>query len=134
MLTLDTSALFALINRRDESHSRAVEALRSDIGPYIVPAAIFAENAYLLEQRMPHAVDAFLADLESGAYELDCGDRDLPRIRQLVDRYQDMYLGAADSAVIACAERNGGRVLTFDERHFSVVAREGQIVVVPGAD
>lgn len=134
MLTLDTSALFALINRRDESHPRAVEALRDDAGPHVVPMAVFTEIVYLLEQRMPHTVDAFLADLESGAYDLDCGDQDLPRIRQLVDRYQDMNFGAADSAVIACAERNGGRLLTFDERHFSIGAREGHIDVVPGAE
>jgi hypothetical protein len=33
--------------------------------------------------------------------------------------------------VIACAERSGGRVLTFDVRDFSVVARESPIAIVP---
>jgi hypothetical protein len=39
-------------------------------------------------------------------------------------------LGAADAAVVACAERNGGRVLTVD-RDFGVVAGEGTITVLP---
>jgi hypothetical protein len=33
--------------------------------------------------------------------------------------------------VIACAERNGGRVAAFDLRHFAAVAREGTIQIVP---
>jgi predicted nucleic acid-binding protein len=40
-------------------------------------------------------------------------------------------LGSADAAVIACAERHGGRVLTLDRRHFGVVEREGTISLVP---
>lgn len=49
----------------------------------------------------------------------------------LVRRYADLELGLVDAAVIACAERNGGRVLTLDLRHFGVVAREGTITIVP---
>ena len=72
-------------------------------------------------------LDGFLTDLESGAYLLDCGERDLARIRELVDRYTDLPLVFADAAVIACAERSGGRVLTLDRRDFGVVARDARI-------
>ena len=41
-----------------------------------------------------------------------------------------MQLGLADACVIACAERRGKRVLTFDRRDFVAVAREGTITVV----
>ena len=56
---------------------------------------------------------------------------DFARIRELVGRYADLPLGFADASVIACAERNGGRVLTFDARDFGVVAREGTIQPLP---
>jgi uncharacterized protein len=46
-------------------------------------------------------------------------------------RYPDLELGFTDAAVIACAERNGGKVLTFDRRDFDVVAREGRITILP---
>jgi uncharacterized protein len=62
---------------------------------------------------------------------LDCGEQDVPRIRTLVRRYADLPLGFADAAVIACAERYGGRVLTLDLRHFGVVAREGNLTLLP---
>jgi len=73
-------------------------------------------------------LDAFLADLEQRAFVLEPTDDDLARVRELLRRYGDLPLGLA---VIACAERHGGTVLTLDNRHFDVVAREGTITVLP---
>ncbi len=132
MITLDTSALYALLNRRDRGHAVAVETLNSDPGPYLVPAATLGEIAFLVEERLGSRVlDLLLADLELGAYTLDCGEADLGRARQLVRRYEDLSLGYVDAAVIACAERSGGRVMTFDLRDFGVVAAEGTITILP---
>ena len=52
-------------------------------------------------------------------------------MRELIARFRDLRLGYADAAVVACAERNGGRVLTFDRRDFDVIAREVPITLVP---
>jgi hypothetical protein len=132
VITLDTSALYALLNRRDPAHAAATEALNGDPGPYLVPAATLGEIAFLVEDRLgTRVLDLLLADLESGAYTLDCGEADLGRTRQLVERYEDLSLGYVDAAVIACAERSGGRVLTFDLRDFGVVAAEGNITILP---
>ena len=132
LITLDTSGLFALINRRDEDHERSRAALLSDRGPYLVPAGILAEIAYLVERRLgTRVLNRFLADLESGGFTLECGEEDLGRVRELVVRYADMPLGFADASVIACAERNGGRVLTLDLHHFGTVAAEGKLSLLP---
>jgi predicted nucleic acid-binding protein len=134
LITLDTSAVYALLDRRDPDHTRVLDVLEGDPGPYVVPAGILAELAYLVESRLgTAAMDAVLADLDSGAYSLDCGADDLARVRELCSRYESLPLGYADSAVIACAERSGGRVLTLDQRDFGVVAREAAIDVLPGA-
>lgn len=134
VITLDTSAVFALLNRRDTAHTLAAAALDADPGPYLVPAAILGEVAHLVEERLgARVLDAFLADLETGAFTLDCGLEDTPRARELAMRYADLPLGYVDAAVVACAERSGGRVLTLDQRDFGVVEAEGRIVVVPGS-
>ena len=73
------------------------------------------------------ALGSFLENLDNGALLLDCGNSDFSRIRELVERYRNLPLGFADAAVIACAERRGKRVLTYDQRDFSVVAREGTL-------
>ncbi|MBV9171316.1 MAG: PIN domain-containing protein [Chloroflexi bacterium] len=132
MITLDTSGLLALANLRDPDHERSKAALLGNRGPYLVPAGILAEITFMLEQRLGlPALDLFLDDLQSGAYALDCGAEDIGRIRQLVQQYADLPLAFADAAVVACAERNGGRVLTLDLRDFGVVARAGRITILP---
>ena len=129
---MDTSGLFALLNRWEHNRRAATVALRAEAKPYSVPAAILGELAYLVERELsPAGLDAFLVDIEAGQYTLDCGEQDLPRTRALRQRYDDLSLGFVDAAVIACAERNGGRVLTLDLRHFGVVAREGKLTIVP---
>jgi predicted nucleic acid-binding protein len=132
VITLDTSGILALLDERDPRHDDAVSVLMADRGPFLVPAGILAEIGYLVERLLGIAViDAFLGDLESGAFVLDCGDADIPRVRELVVRYADLPLGTADASVVACAERNGGRVLTLDSRDFGVVAAEGRITLLP---
>jgi predicted nucleic acid-binding protein len=131
LITLDTSGSYALLDARDPDHELTAAALRADPGPYLVPAGILAEIAYLIEARLGDRVlDLWLADLASGAFMIDCGDGDLARIRELVTRYADLPLGFADASVIACAERSGGRVLTLD-RDFTVVSREVPLTILP---
>jgi len=133
LITLDTSAIVSLLDRRDPQHRAVRDVLVADGGPYLIPAWILAEVGCFADVRMTaKAVDALLDDLASGAYAIECGDEDVSRIRELVHRYADLPLGIADAAVVACAERNGGRVLTLEVRDFGVVAKEGKIAVLPG--
>jgi uncharacterized protein len=132
LITLDSSGILALLNRRDPDHERVRTALDAERAPRLFPAGIFAEIAYMIEHRLGAIVlDAFLTDIESGGLVYDCGHEDFPRIRELVSRYAGLGLGCADASVIACGERNGGRILTLDQRDFGVVAREGTIMLVP---
>jgi predicted nucleic acid-binding protein len=131
VLTLDTSGILAALDWRDPHHAETVYALRQEGGRLVVPVGIMSEIAYMTEARLgARVLDEFLGDLEEGAFVPDCGEDDLLRIRALIARYRDLGLGYGDANVIACAERNGGRVLTYDFRHFLAVAREGGIAVV----
>jgi predicted nucleic acid-binding protein len=132
VITLDSSGLFALLDHRNAEHAIAMNTLESERGPHIVPVPILAEIAYMVETRLhTRVLDAFLGDLDSGAFVLDCCTDDVPDVQRLVRRYADLPLGFADACVIACAERNGGRVLSLDKRDFGVVAREGRITLLP---
>jgi predicted nucleic acid-binding protein len=132
MITLDTSALLAYLNRGDPAHMTVAAQIDAESGPLLLPVSMLGELGYLLERRAPRGtLPRFLSDIEAGAYSLDCGESDFTRLGALVTRYADLPLGLVDAAVIACAERNGGRVLTLDLRHFGVVAREGRIAILP---
>ncbi len=132
MVVIDTSALIAATDRTDPNHARTTIFFQAESGPLIIPTGILSEISYFLESRFgAQALDRLLTGIENGDFLLECGDSDISRIRELTRRYQDLPLGYSDAAVIACAERNGGRVATFDLRHFGVVGREGTIEVVP---
>ncbi len=130
MIVLDTSAVLALLDRDEPEHAVCLDALGVARPPYLVPAGILSETGYLIERKVGNDVlVAFLDDLACRAFTLDCGEDDFPRIAELVDRYADLPLGFADASVIACAERCAAPVLTLDRRDFSVVAREGTILL-----
>jgi predicted nucleic acid-binding protein len=130
VIVLDTSALLALLDADDPDHAACSASLRRERAPYVVPAGILAEVAYLVERKLGlDVLEIFLGDLAGGALTLDWGEDDLPRIAELARRYADLPLGFADASVVACAERSGGRVMTLDRRDFSVVAREGTIAL-----
>ena len=133
MITLDTSAIVALAGPRQPSHQRAVDALKTEAPPFLVPAEILAEIGHVLEERFDRRlVIGFVTSLDRGELVCECDvDARLPRIAALLARYDTLRIGIADAAVIACAEVHGGRVLTFDRRDFDVVAADGRITVVP---
>lgn len=106
-------------------------AIEPYLGELIIPVAALSEISYFIERDLGNRrLVLFVRDIVEGALRLDCGERDWGRIQELVVRYADLPLGLADAAVIACAERNGGRVATLDFRHFGAVAREGTIRIV----
>jgi len=133
VITLAPSAIAALLDAGHERHPAALEALgRTGLLPTVVPAATLAEVDRLLARRLDSAATPmFLAGLERGETLLDCGDLDVPRIRELLLRFADVPLRLPDAAVIACAERNGGAVLSFDRRALRVAARELPIRIFP---
>ena len=133
MITLDTSAIIALLDRKDRDHAKVTAVLREESPPYLVPAAVLGEVGYFIEARLGHAVlETFLDDLRSGSFALDCGDQDIGRVRKLSGEFADLPLGLVDAAVIGCAERNGHRALTLDQRDFGVVAGRVPLTLLPG--
>jgi predicted nucleic acid-binding protein len=117
VITLNTSGVLAITRTQDRYHVARLSAFEADPGPCIIPAGILAEITFMLEQTTNAAVEMdFLEDLRSGAYAVHWDPRDLVR------KYRGLPLGFADAAVIACAERRGGCILTTDRHHFAVVS------------
>jgi predicted nucleic acid-binding protein len=85
---------------------------------------VVAEVSYMVESRVGSAAEAqFLRSLASGELELaELTRSGLTRMAEMVERYADLPLGAADASVIAIAERLGAReIATLDRRDFTVV-------------
>jgi predicted nucleic acid-binding protein len=132
VITLDTSAVVALTLRGDPNHVAAVTALMAGRHPVVVPAAILAEIDRELRTRSgDRSCIPLLEGIQRGDTFLDCGDRDLPRILELLVGHPELSLPFARAAVAVCAERTGGSVLTFDRRALGGLARHIPITLVP---
>jgi predicted nucleic acid-binding protein len=132
VITLDVSAVVALLSTSDRNHVAAEGVLAGGPSGTVVPANILSDIARVvgcfLGQR---GARTFLTAIVEGATLLDCGDADLPRVLELLDRFGDVGLTFSGASVVACAERNGGWILTFDRRSLDAVAVDVPITLLP---
>jgi predicted nucleic acid-binding protein len=128
MILLDTSGLWAALDRSQVQHAQAARALRATRGPLLLSPFVLAELDYLLSARASRqAAQTLLEDVSMGAYALAPFDRnDVAAARNVISRYADQSIGLADASIVVLAERHGARdVLTLDERHFRALMGPG---------
>jgi hypothetical protein len=136
VILCDTGPLVAVLNANDADHQRCTDLLEEHPGPLLVPSPVVAEVCYMVESRVgPVAEAQFLRSLASGELVFTELTRpDLARMAELVERYADLPLGAADASVIAIAERLGvHEIATLDRRDFTVVrpSHVGALTLLP---
>jgi predicted nucleic acid-binding protein len=128
VIVLDASALVALQDRRDRWYEVALETVRDEPGPFIVPLVALPEADALLAARSTGAMSHLLASVADGSLVVDAGDADLERIRSILDGAAQVAFATA--AVVACAERLGAPVMTFAPSAYEALGEE--VALVPG--
>ena len=121
---VDTSALYALADRRDPSHDICKGAIAAEEEAIIVPEQILCEIAYLTNARLGAAAErSFLRSLSDSDWAIEPTNRtDLARALDLLELYASADIGFADAATVAIAERLGvRRIYTLDRRDFALV-------------
>jgi uncharacterized protein len=119
---VDTGPLVGAAVEDDDRHAASLDVLsRTDL-QLVVPTFVAAEAAYLVGRWLgPHAQAQFVRGL--GSWDVtQTGAEEWPRVADLIDKYADFPLGAADASVVALAERlDTDLVVTFDLRHFRAI-------------
>lgn len=136
-LLVDTGALYAQADADEPRHAAVRAVLEREREALVTTELAVAEADYLILDRLGPEVElAFLEDLASGTYLVECLDRaDLRAARDLVARYRDLRIGLADASLVVMADRHATRrILTFDERAFRAVAplQGGAFTLLPG--
>jgi len=116
--------IVAAADRNDENHTPAARALTRLRERLIIPAPVTAEIDYLAVQRGGRFANVpFLDDLAAGRFEVECLTREEYATVARLERQYGGQFGLADLSVVVLAARfRTRRVLTFDERHFRVIA------------
>jgi len=120
---VDSGPLIALFDRDDAHHRQVVEFLaRYPASRLLATWAVLNETCALLSSRVGKQAELdFLAWVERGGVAIaGQGPDSLPRIRALIEKYQDLPFDFADASVaVLAAEAGLAHVLTLD-RDFDI--------------
>ncbi len=121
MIAVDTGFLFALIDKSDAWHSRAVAALPTVQEGWITTWPVLTEATHLITNRLGARFAQSLMDevADGGLLAWDIPPGHVGRIPAMMQRYANLPMDLADASLVLLAEHLGhGRILTTDERDF----------------
>jgi predicted nucleic acid-binding protein len=126
VILVDAGPLVALIDADDRHHRECVKTLAGIREPLGTVWPAITEAMYLLAD-VPKGQAGVWEMLERGAVQLlALGDDDVPRMRQLMEKYADLPMDLADAALVCVADRDRVRtVFTLDRRDFGVYRLPG---------
>jgi predicted nucleic acid-binding protein len=121
VIVVDTSFVYALLDRRDDRHREAARWYRHVDEEIATTPMVLAETEHLARTRAgERAVTAFRNDLYIGAYLVERWPAAARQSSEIVKRYIDLDVSLTDASLVALTARLGTeRITTFDERHFS---------------
>ena len=135
-LIVDAGALYAQADADEPRHEAVAQLLRNEREELVTSELAVAEADYLILDRLGVDVElAFLGDLSSGAFQVECLTRaEIEQASSIVERHRDLKLGLADASLVILAARyRTNRIISFDERAFRSVAplTGGAFVMLP---
>jgi uncharacterized protein len=135
-LIVDAGAMYAQADADEPRHKAVAQLLRSEPGELVTSELAVAEADYLILDRLGVDVElAFLGDLASGAFQVECLTRaELEQASSVVERHRELKLGLADASLVVLAARyRTNRIASFDEGAFRSVSplTGGAFIVLP---
>ncbi len=123
MIVVDTSVIYALLDRRDTRHEPTVSWYRQARPVFATTPLVVAEVDHLAGARLgPAAVEAWRADLTAGAYLIEWWATAPDDLVSVAARYPELGIGLTDASLVVLAARlDTIHIATWDERHFRVV-------------
>lgn len=121
MIIADTGFIYALLDKRDAWHERALAAFDAADEGLITTWPVLTEAAHLIMRTLGTApAVALMQDVAEGGLAVWNIDPEAQqKIPPLMKRYSDLPMDLADASLVVLAEAIGhGRIFTTDERDF----------------
>jgi predicted nucleic acid-binding protein len=119
LIVLDTSFLYALLDRRDRRHVDATSWYRDVDATLATSPLVLPEVDYLATRAGASPRDAFRRDVAGHAYLIAWWDSAPDECVSIAERYADLGVSLTDASLVALAARlETTSIATFDERHF----------------
>jgi uncharacterized protein len=121
VILVDAGFLYALLDKDDAWHARAVKASEQVKEKWITTWPVLTEATHLIVRWLGvEPATALMQDVADGDIALwDIAPESCRRVPALMQRYADMPMDLADASLVLLADFLGhGRILTTDERDF----------------
>ena len=121
MIAIDAGFLYALADRRDAWHARAIAQLPTQQEGWITTWPVLAETCHLLSRRLgPEYAALLLDDAAAGSFRIWNPPADqMAQLPSLMRKYAKLPMDLADATLVLLAEHLGhGRILSTDQRDF----------------
>ena len=121
MIAIDTGFLYALVDRSDAWHVRAVAKAETVSEGWVTTWPVLTEATHLMLRWLgPEFACALMEDVASGGLMVwDPTDAQRGRIPALMRRYAKLPMDLADASLVLLAEHlDHGRILSTDRRDF----------------
>ena len=131
---VDAGPLVAALDQADPHHAACLAALRSLPTPLLTVWPALTEAVYLLGFSWVAQRELLEFVTEGTLQLLPLVEEDVPRMRDLMQKYRDLPMDLADAALVRVAERERiHNIFTLDRRDFSLYrpARLGHFQIVP---
>ena len=124
---IDTGAILALLDRKDQWHGRCADAFVNLRTPLATSAAVLTEVFHLIGNQSGAIASAW-GFLHSGAVTVrPIDDADLPALEALMRQYADRPMDFADATLVHLARRESlTTVFTIDHDDFETYRIEGR--------
>ena len=124
---IDTSAILAILQRRDPGHKACSEAFRGLRRPLLTSEAVLTELFHFLTDSRFEMESAWKFVRSGSLFVAAIGHAELPQIHALMSRYWDRPMDFADATLVHLAQRESiSTILTLDHGDFNTYRMEGR--------
>jgi uncharacterized protein len=122
----DSGTLVALIDKREQHHSWAVEQAKNLNPPFVICEAAVSEACFLL-RRTHKGADAVLSMIEDRLLQIDFSlSGEISAIKSLMKKYENVPMSLADACLVRMSELiKNSAVFTIDS-DFHIYRRNGR--------
>ncbi len=125
-ILIDSGPLIALFDASDKYHQKGIEFIKNNTFSLVTTIASITEVLHTLDFNRNAQIDFLEWIAQGGVQIFDIQQKDLPRIKELTEKYQDLPMDFADSCLVLLAEKTGINTIVTIDRDFTIYRINGK--------
>jgi predicted nucleic acid-binding protein len=125
-ILIDAGPIIALFDRDDRYHEKMLAFIKAGNYKFITTEAVITEVSYMLNFNIHVQLDFFQWVLRRGLILAEINQHDIPRIIDLIQKYQDLPMDFADATLVLTADKTGIKEIISIDSDFDIYRLPGK--------